>query len=249
LGYVDWAEYCQAEFGSIKLPRGAGRTEAVVTLRQSELSIRDIGSALGLSRGTVQRELDAVDPASLPDTIVGADGKERPASKSTVSVDDSEATVPNGTVDPETTGSTVTETPVTVDDSEKIEAHQQWLSEVVAQHRKSKDEFDEAWAKLTQAEQEKERKHQESCDKCRRTPQKLLLSAVFNAVLLDGVIDLDQAAADNHIDRDVVDFTWAKCWRLTGEGTCVQCRANCHSPAPDLGFHLAHDPCAATVVS
>jgi len=94
LGYVDWAEYCQAEFGSIKLPRGAGRTEAVVTLRQSELSIRDIGSALGLSRGTVQRELDAVDPASLPDTIVGADGKERPASKSTVSVDDSEVYCP-----------------------------------------------------------------------------------------------------------------------------------------------------------
>ena len=86
------------------------REQRGLTLRQASLSIRDIGSALGLSRGTVQRELDAADPASLPDTIVGADGKERPASKSTVSVDDSEATVPNGTVDPETS--------VTVDDSE-----------------------------------------------------------------------------------------------------------------------------------
>ena len=86
------------------------REQRGLTLRQASLSIRDIGSALGLSRGTVQRELDAADPDSLPDTIVGADGKERPASKSTVSVDDSEATVPNGTVDPETS--------VTVDDSE-----------------------------------------------------------------------------------------------------------------------------------
>ena len=76
------------------------REQRGLTLRQASLSIRDIGSALGLSRGTVQRELDAADPASLPDTIVGADGKERPASNSTVSVDDSEATVPNGTVDP-----------------------------------------------------------------------------------------------------------------------------------------------------
>ena len=112
------------------------REQRGLTLRQASLSIRDIGSALGLSRGTVQRELDAADPASLPNTIVGADGKERPASKSTVSVDDSEATVPNGTVDPETS--------VTVDDSEKIEAHRVWLAKVVADPRKMKTELAEA---------------------------------------------------------------------------------------------------------
>jgi hypothetical protein len=117
------------------------REQRGLTLRQASLSIRDIGSALGLSRGTVQRELDAADPASLPNTIVGADGKERSASKSTVSIDDSEATVPNGTADPETS--------VTVDDSEKIGAHRVWLAKVVAGHRKMKTELSEARAART----------------------------------------------------------------------------------------------------
>jgi hypothetical protein len=62
------------------------REQRGLTLRQASLSIRDIGSARGLSRGTVQRELDAADPASLPNTIVGADGKERSASCDTARV-------------------------------------------------------------------------------------------------------------------------------------------------------------------
>ena len=249
LGYISWDDYCSSEFGSIRLPRGASRTGAVLTMRQASLSIRDIGSALGLSRGTVQRELDTADPASLPDTIIGADGKERPASKSTVSVDDSEANVPNGTVDPETTGPTVTETPVVVDDSETTEIHRQWLSTVVAQHRQTKAEADEAEAKLTEAEREEERKHQETCKSeiCLQTPQKLLFRAIFDAVLLDGVTDLDQVAADNRVDRDIAALAWAKCWRLVGEGTCVWCGKNCHPPAPDLDFHLAADPCIPAV--
>jgi len=112
------------------------REQRGLTLRPASLSIRDIGSALGLSRGTVRRELDAADADKLPVTIVGADGKERSASKSTVSVDDSEANVLNGTVDPETS--------VTVDDSEKIEAHRVWLAKVVAGPRKMKTELAEA---------------------------------------------------------------------------------------------------------
>ena len=44
------------------------REQRGLTLRPASLSIRDIGSALGLSRATVQRELDAADPASLPNT-------------------------------------------------------------------------------------------------------------------------------------------------------------------------------------
>ena len=70
-----------------------------------------------------------------------------------------------------------------------------------------------------------------------------MLSAVFDAVLFDGVTDLDQVAADNHIDSDLAGFVWARCWQLTGEGTCFSCRQNCHPPAPDLDFHLAADPC------
>jgi len=35
LDYETWDEYCQAEFGSIRLPRGPGRTEAVLTLRDA----------------------------------------------------------------------------------------------------------------------------------------------------------------------------------------------------------------------
>jgi hypothetical protein len=113
LGYYNWGEYCAAEFGSIRLPRGEGRTEAVVTLRQASMSIRDISSALGLGRGTVERELNAADADSLPDTIIGADGKYQPASKPDKSepaeepetpaeVDEIEAAVPNGTAAPET---------------------------------------------------------------------------------------------------------------------------------------------------
>jgi hypothetical protein len=133
----------------------------------------------------------------------------------------------------------VAEKAVTVDNSEKIEAHQQWLSKVVVQHRKTRAEHE---ARSDEAKQ-KQKEHEESCEKCKRTPQRLLLEAVYETVLLDGVTDLDQVAADNRIDRDVVDFTWAKCWRLVGEGLCVWCRNKCHHPAPDLDFHLAADPC------
>ena len=51
LDYETFDEYCAAELGSIRLPR-AGRTEAVLTLRDAGLSIRAISSALGLGRGT-----------------------------------------------------------------------------------------------------------------------------------------------------------------------------------------------------
>ena len=71
LGYADWDEYCAAEFGSIRLPTGAGRTGAILTLRQAQLSYRDIAAALGVGRSTVERELDPADSDSLPDTIVG----------------------------------------------------------------------------------------------------------------------------------------------------------------------------------
>lgn len=207
LGYYDWDEYCKAEFGSIRLPRGPGRTEAVRTLIDADLSIRAISSALGLGYGTVQREIKASDP--------------------------------NGSPTPENRPETAVEPASEVDESEAEVAHQQWLSEVVAKQRLARAKYE--------ARSDEDKKHEESCEKCRPTPQKQLLYAVFEAVLLDGMTDLDQIAANNRLDPDIAALAWAKCWRMTGEGVCVRCRHQCHSPAPDLDFHLAANPCRPKV--
>jgi hypothetical protein len=90
LDYETWDEYCQAEFGSIRLPRGPGRTEAVLTLRDAGLSVRAISSAIGVGYGTVRREIVAGEPNGSPDpphgppkVTIGQDGKKYPASSPT----------------------------------------------------------------------------------------------------------------------------------------------------------------------
>lgn len=89
LDYETFDQYCHAELGSIRLPR-AGRTEAVLTLRDAGLSIRAISSALGLGVGTVHREIEAGVPTGTPDPpngpqkeTIGRDGKHYPASSPT----------------------------------------------------------------------------------------------------------------------------------------------------------------------
>lgn len=80
LGYNDWHEYLVGEFGG---PLRLGRDErkaAVLELRQEGLSTRAIGGALGVSDQTVRADLDEVrEITQLPESIVGLDGRERPA--------------------------------------------------------------------------------------------------------------------------------------------------------------------------
>lgn len=80
LGYSDWHEYLVGEFGG---PLRLGRDErkaAVLELRQEGLSQPAIASALGVDQATVSRDVsELMQTHTLPDTIVGIDGKERPA--------------------------------------------------------------------------------------------------------------------------------------------------------------------------
>lgn len=61
LGYASWDEYCQQEFGSlrIRIPREE-RAEIVASLRDSGLSLRAIEAATGLSTATSRRALAGV---------------------------------------------------------------------------------------------------------------------------------------------------------------------------------------------
>lgn len=81
LGYDTWDAYCAAEFGTsrLALPREE-RREIVASLRESGLSTRAIGAAVGISEATVRREMstassalgnDAVEPRQ----VLGVNGK------------------------------------------------------------------------------------------------------------------------------------------------------------------------------
>ena len=126
LGYETWDEYCEADLGSIRLPK-ALRTQTVLTLRHAGLTIRPIAKALGLSHGTVGA---IVKDADGPQWVKGPDGKYYPASSPT-KTDESESEKPetptdlaeieagvqNWTPDLENGPSTVAETPTEVDES------------------------------------------------------------------------------------------------------------------------------------
>lgn len=78
LGYESWETYLAGEFGEeLRALAGADRVErrdAVAELRQSGMSTRAIGSALGASEATVRRDLSGAS-FDAPEAIVGADGK------------------------------------------------------------------------------------------------------------------------------------------------------------------------------
>lgn len=82
LGYETWDSMCDTEIRphQVKLEREE-RQAQVFQLRSKGMSTRQIGSALGVGKGTVDRDLATAPngPVELPDTIVGNDGKQRAA--------------------------------------------------------------------------------------------------------------------------------------------------------------------------
>lgn len=87
LGHKDWDTYCEKEFSEkrLKLTRDQ-REQAVLAFRGAGMSIRAIGSVLGVSPGTVHGDLAGVQDRT-PDTVTGADGKSYAASRPAVSSD------------------------------------------------------------------------------------------------------------------------------------------------------------------
>lgn len=84
LGYRDWASYCDAEMGGLRLPVGE-RREAIRGLHDAGMSQRAIASTVGVGVGTVNRDLSGV-PIGTPEEAgdsekstqhrtVGLDGK------------------------------------------------------------------------------------------------------------------------------------------------------------------------------
>jgi len=77
LGYGSWDEYLTGEYGEelerLRLPSGE-RLVAVADFRQRGMSTRAIASALGVGKGTVDRDL-ARAPGGAPEEITGTDGK------------------------------------------------------------------------------------------------------------------------------------------------------------------------------
>ncbi len=75
LGYADWQAYVDGEYGAERLRlTPEHRAKAVQELRLAGMSQRAIGSALGVSVGTVNADLSGVQDRT-PAEIQGADGK------------------------------------------------------------------------------------------------------------------------------------------------------------------------------
>ena len=269
LGYTTWDEYCTAEFGTIRLPRG-GRAGAIITLREANMSVRMIASALGIGVGTVHREIAAAgESIQSGNYTIGADGKWQPSSHPTPEI---ETGVPDGTPDLENEPESVELEPISepvavchIHGSHTIKAVCSVCGaraediaishgvpvEMVFAHPEKFHELghahpDPQWRvrKLEENKARLRKLKEHGHVKMREedlTPQQKLF-AVVNHAVTDGITDLDQIAADNDLDPDLVALIWSRSWKLIGEGFCPVCRKPCHDPCPNPN-HAAHDPC------
>jgi hypothetical protein len=82
LGYDSWHNLCMAEGLNLKLrlPMMARRS-IVGDLTEHGMSTRAIGSALGVGKSTMQRDLEQCVPNGTPATITGREGKPYPPNR------------------------------------------------------------------------------------------------------------------------------------------------------------------------
>jgi transposase len=73
LGYSSWEEYCKSELSSLRLPLPE-RRELVAQLRESNMSTREIASALNVGLGTVSRDLQ--ESTTVPSGTVASEVRE-----------------------------------------------------------------------------------------------------------------------------------------------------------------------------
>ncbi len=81
LDYADWQSYVDGEFGAerLRLPP-AHRQKAIEELRLAGMSTRAIGTAIGVSEGTVRNDLSGSGAQNYaPEPVMGLDGKTYPA--------------------------------------------------------------------------------------------------------------------------------------------------------------------------
>jgi hypothetical protein len=75
LGYESWQAYCAAELNDVRVPVG-DRPSMAAELKQSGMSHRAIGAALGVTHTQVKRDLAQVEPDVPPAKVTGLDGKQ-----------------------------------------------------------------------------------------------------------------------------------------------------------------------------
>lgn len=81
LGYPNWNAYCDAELRGIRIPLSDVPT-AVAQMRETGMSVRAIGSALGMPKSSVadtMTQLSADGQLPEPERVKSLDGRERPA--------------------------------------------------------------------------------------------------------------------------------------------------------------------------
>ncbi len=82
LEYESWDAYIDGEFGSDRIRLTKKRRQGIVSeMRQRGMSTRAIGSALGVSQKTVDRDVDEVESDDSPESVIGTDGKTYSAAK------------------------------------------------------------------------------------------------------------------------------------------------------------------------
>lgn len=121
LGYETWDEYRDAELSDMPfVPTKERRLEAILALRQHQMSAKDIEREIGVSERQVRRELDEAakqgieDPAG--DVVIGKDGRQRKAHVPVPQQEDS----PSGPVDEQVPGQTDALDEVSEDEREAI---------------------------------------------------------------------------------------------------------------------------------
>lgn len=95
MGYESWDEYVQGEFkqAPLALPR-EDRRSSVASLRSQGLSMRAIAAVTGVGVGTVHRDKESTVPNGTVHRVTGLDGKERPATRSTLLQETKDTTPP-----------------------------------------------------------------------------------------------------------------------------------------------------------